>query len=126
MRKSYLVLGVVAVLAVAVSANPPVAAQDGRVQFSLAPGLDYYLWDDNMGIKDDNLLGGRLSADFGKFVSLRGYYLMNDAVKTDLSDAVFEGWSGPAPGDQEFGLKTYGANVSVFRAPALADLPVRE
>ena len=113
MRKSYLVLGVVAVLAVAVSANPPVAAQDGRVQFSLAPGLDYYLWDDNMGLKDDNLLGGRLSADFGKFVSLRGYYLMNDAVKTDLSDAVFEGWSGPAPGDQEFGLKTYGADLEL-------------
>jgi hypothetical protein len=111
MRKSYLVLAVLVAVGAAIVAGRPASAQGDGVRFSLVPGLDYYLWDDNLGLKDDILLGGRLSADLGRLVSLRGYYLMNDAVRTDLSDVVFEGWPGPAPTDQQFGLKTYGADL---------------
>jgi hypothetical protein len=107
--KSFGVFAVIVALCVLVMCLSAVAQGNG-VRISLVPGADYYLWDDYMGLKDNTLYGGRLSADLGRFVSLQGYYLMNDAVKTDLTEVAFENWTDPIV-DQKIGLRNYGADL---------------
>ena len=100
----------VALAALVVAALPAPAQVEG-VRFSLEPGADYYLWDDNMGLKDSPLYGGRLSADLGRFVALQGYYVVNDRVKTDLAKDTFEDWPEPSVVDQKLRVQNYGADL---------------
>lgn len=107
--KSKGAFAVFVVICVLAASLPAVAGTNG-VQFSIVPGADYYLWDDYMSLKDSGLYGGRLSADLGRYFSIQGYYLFNDAVKTDLTKVEFEDWADPIV-DQKINLTNYGADL---------------
>jgi hypothetical protein len=91
----------------AVVATCPAFCWDGEpsIGYSLVPRADYLKWDDHIGLEDAYLYGGEIGANLDRFVSLRGYFLTNSGVATDLARISTQFI------DQDVGLTNYGVGV---------------
>jgi hypothetical protein len=49
-------------------------AQVKDISFTLSPFAEYTWWDDQSGLKDGTLLGGKLGFGFGEYLELRAVY----------------------------------------------------
>jgi hypothetical protein len=96
----------VALLA-AVASACPAACWDGgpSIGYSVVPRADYLRWDNNIGLENAYLYGGELGADLDRLVALRGYFLTNSGVGTDLARISTQFI------DQDIGLTNYGVDV---------------
>jgi hypothetical protein len=81
------------------------------LSLSLAPTIDYVLWDSDLGLRDASMYGGRLSLNFGRIVSLQGHYLTNDKVHTDLGAIHYDGEPIGFSNNQELRVNRYGADL---------------
>ena len=64
----------------------PAPAQVDGVSYTLTPTVNVLRWDGESGLEDTELLGGRLSYNLGRHVSLQGYYMGRNNVETMLSN----------------------------------------
>ena len=97
----------IAALILGVTAALPVHA--GGIEglsYSLTPGVEYMQWNSDIALEDDIFYGGRLGLNFGKFVSLRGFYFGN----TDVEMILPEGAEGD-PGHVD--VANYGADLAL-------------
>lgn len=90
------------------------AAHAQGIAYSVTPTINYLRWDDQLGVSQTYLFGGRLSFDFGSALSLGGYYLTGRDAETD-AEAAFPGM---AYTDGELDLRHYGADVTINLASA--------
>lgn len=92
-------------------AAPIVPAAAQGVTYTLTPTYTVFEWNDKLGIENTELWGGRLAYNFGRYISLQGYYLWRDDVKTSLA-TVSDGNLPPASfTEQELDIRKYGADV---------------
>lgn len=61
-------------------------AQVKDISFTLSPVGEYTWWDDNSGLKDGTLLGGKLGFGFGEYLELRGVYMQSVDLETSFKD----------------------------------------
>lgn len=108
-------------LAVAVLAAAPVAAQVGGVSYTLSPTYNIVRWDEKLGLEDTELYGGRLGMNFGRYFGLQGYYLTRSNVNSEVGKLGFQDGAGAPLLDREFDLENYGADLvlSLSRGPII-------
>jgi len=100
-----------ALLVVLLASAQDALALPRGLSYSLAPTVDYIMWDDELGLEDVALYGGRLSLNFGRLVSLQGHYFTNDKVDTDLRSIRYNGQPIGFDHDQGLGVSRYGADM---------------
>lgn len=81
------------------------------ISYTLTPSYEIVRWGDELGLKDTELWGGRSSINFGKYVSLQGYYMLRDGVRTDLGSVSLADSAGAPLVDQDVDLRNYGTDV---------------
>ncbi|MDQ3605083.1 MAG: hypothetical protein M3418_02680, partial [Gemmatimonadota bacterium] len=94
-------------MAAALLPASPLGAQG--IGYSLTPTVNFLRWDDDLGIRNTYLYGGRLSFDFGPALSLGGYYLTRQGAETDAAAAFPE---TPLP-DRDLDISHFGADVTL-------------
>jgi hypothetical protein len=99
------VAGLVFVAALVVPLTAAYPADGGAITYSVLPRVDYLKWDKDIGLEDAFLYGASLGADLDRFVTLRGYFLTNQEISTDLQHVSVEFI------DQNLRLTNYGADV---------------
>lgn len=104
--------GVLAVaLGLSLMTNGAANALPHGLSISAAPTVDYIMWDDDLGLEDVALYGGRLSLNFGRLVALQGHYFTNDNVDTDLRSIRYDGNEIAFDRDQELRVNRYGGDL---------------
>lgn len=83
------------------------------ISYTLTPSVSYADWDNDFGLEESYFYGGRLSFDFGRFVSLEGFYLTSPNVRTELGRLALRDTLGNPLPEQDIDMQRYGANVIV-------------
>ncbi len=110
LRRGRIAVQFALVVVLLASAHDALAFPRG-LSYSLAPTVDYMMWDDELGLEDVAVYGGRLSLNFGRLVSLQGHYFTNDKVDTDLRNIRYGGQPVGFDHDQRLGVSRYGADM---------------
>ena len=92
--------------------TPPDLAAQG-MRYVAQPGVSWVQWDDALGLADVRLNGGSAGIGFGRYVSLRGYYLTKDQLSTGFESLSFTDPIGSPLGNQNFDLTDYGGELTV-------------
>jgi hypothetical protein len=99
-------------LLVLISLLSPVTARAVEgVSYTLIPTYTWFQWDDELGLEDTELWGGRLGYNFGRHVSLEGYYLGRDDVVTRLGATPIADIPDLDFIEQKVDLRHYGADL---------------
>ena len=61
-------------------------AQVKDISVTLSPAAEYTLWDDNAGLEDGVLLGGKVGFGFGEYIELRATYMQALDLKTNFEN----------------------------------------
>ena len=93
---------------------PPSPANAQQVGYTLTPTFTRAGWHDQFGLEPTTMLGGRLSFDFGPFVSLQSFYKMRNNVSTRLGQTPLRDELGNPLAEQEVDLQHYGADLVVL------------
>jgi len=106
-----------AAIALLLGGMQPTSAHAQGVRFTLSPAAEYHWWDREVGIADGALGGGRVSADFGKLLTLSGYFNTrnNLAVERDSSAARAAGVMQRRRATTD--VTTYGFNLAMRLTP---------
>lgn len=81
---SYLKLSLAALLLLT-AFRPQIAfAQVSGISFSLSPGADYIVFEDNAGLNHDFSFGGSLGMGFGQYLELYANYMYSDRFRTNF------------------------------------------
>ncbi len=70
-------------------------------------------FDDDLGLADADLYGGRVGIDFGRLVGLQGYYMRGTGLDTELSRLELRDNAGAVLRDQPYDLTTWGADLTL-------------
>jgi hypothetical protein len=100
---------ILTLLLFAVIAVPSVHAQELR--YSIAPQAERIQWEDELGLEDANLFGGRFGFTFNKYIGLHGFYLTRSNVRAELSRLPLLDTLGMSLTDQDLDLSMYGADL---------------
>jgi hypothetical protein len=107
LRRALMLVGILSCLPVLASAGGL-----SGLNYSLAPGAEWVLWDSDLGLEDNVLYGGRLSLNFGRYIALRGYYFGNSEIETDFSDLDFGDGVDYSAQEPKVDVTSFGADVS--------------
>lgn len=55
------------------------------ISFTLSPMAEYTWWDEQSGLEDNLLYGGKVGFGFGQYLELNGIYMTNRSMRTDFS-----------------------------------------
>ncbi|UQD55039.1 hypothetical protein [Flavobacterium sp. K5-23] len=92
-------------------------AQVKDISFTLSPFAEYTWWDNQSGLEDGILLGGKLGFSFGEYVELRAIYLQSIDLKTNFDNFGINGFSSSMFNPQDITLTRWGgefkANIGV-------------
>jgi hypothetical protein len=95
------------------------SAQVKNVSFTLSPFAEYTWWDDQSGLENGTLLGGKLGFGFGEYVELRAIYLQSIDLRTNFDKFGIDGFSNSSFNGQDIKLSRWGgefkANIGVGR-----------
>ncbi len=80
----YLKLSLAALLLLAVFRPQTTDAQVSGISFSISPGADYVVFEDNAGLNHDFSLGGSLGMGFGQYIELYANYMYTDRYRTNF------------------------------------------
>jgi len=87
-------------------------AQPEGVSYTLTPTFDVVQWDDEIGLDDTELYGGRLGISFGRMVSLQGFYLARNGVRTRFA-TLDPPLVGEDVVDRKLDVSNYGVDVTL-------------
>lgn len=94
-----------------ISSTSPAHAQIDGLSYSLSPTVEWFRWDSELGLEDAPLYGARLGLNFGQAMSLEGFYLRNDEVRTELDASFFPTIGDARFRNQDLALERYGADL---------------
>ncbi len=104
------VLSLVLASAAGLCAVDSAQAQPEGVSYTFTPTYNLMRWNDEVNLEDTELYGGRLGISFGRMVSLQGFYLMRDDVKTQpLTQLAFP----EAGSTRKLDISNYGVDVTL-------------
>ncbi len=89
----------------------PLAAQELR--YNIAPQGTRIQWDNDLGLKDANLLGGRFGFTFNQYIGLHGFYLTRSNVRAELSRLPLTDSLGSALSDHDVDIRSFGADLRI-------------
>lgn len=89
----------------------PLAAQELR--YNIAPQATRIQWDNDLGLKDANLLGGRFGFTFNQYIGLHGFYLTRSNVRAELSRLPLTDSLGNALSDHDVDIRNFGADLRI-------------
>lgn len=92
-----------------VGVSRPVASQG--ITYTLAPTAASLQWDRDLGLRNHSLYGAQASLDFERLISLQGYYLTNDRIKSAVDKLGLTGNLATQLTNQELNVRSFGANV---------------
>lgn len=87
-----------------------VGAQPEGLSYAITPTYNVLQWDDELGLEDTQLYGGRLAIGFGRLAALQGYYLTRADVGTRLGRLDLPGADEPLT-DRDLDISTYGVDL---------------
>jgi hypothetical protein len=87
-------------------------AQPEGVSYTFTPTYNVVQWSDEIGLDDTELYGGRLGISFGRMVSLQGFYLTRDDVRTRLA-TLDPPLVGEDVADRKLDVSNYGVDVTL-------------
>lgn len=111
-RTNAAMLAVIALVALVSTATAENRRVEG-VSYTLIPTIEALRWDEEMGLKDTELYGGRLGINFGQLLSLQGYYMGRDGVRTDLGASGLLDGAGDPLVDQDLEIRSVGADLVI-------------
>ncbi len=87
----------------------PAIGEAQSVGVTAVPGIQRIEWSDKLAFEDDDMYGGRLALQFGKWVELQPFYFTRDNYGIDSSRAneLF----GPLSAGKQIDMRYYGSNV---------------
>lgn len=88
-------------------------AQVSGISYTISPSVEYTFWDDQAGLEDGFLLGGKLGIGFGEFIELRGVYLQSLNQKTDFSNFGIPNYSDSLFNASEVALSRLGGEMKI-------------
>lgn len=88
-------------------------AQMEDISFTLAPTAEYVWWDDQTGLANDFLYGGKIGFGFGEYLELSGIFQTSNQLQTDFSSFGFENFSNESFEPQDVTLNRYGGELKV-------------
>ncbi|MEL7020779.1 MAG: hypothetical protein AAGK47_04175, partial [Bacteroidota bacterium] len=92
----------------------PVQAQVTGVGYTFSPTGEYVFWDDQAGISDGLLIGGKVGFSFGEYLELRGMYMQGRELTTDFSTFGIENVeSDELVFGRDIDFKRYGGEIKV-------------
>lgn len=98
-------------LSVALLAAQPSDARAQGITYTIAPTGASLQWDRDLGLRNHSLYGAQASLDFERLISLQGYYLTNDGVKSAVDRLGLSGDLATQLKDQQLNVRSFGANV---------------
>jgi len=88
--KSFSISSVLVGLLLSISIQ--LSAQVSGISYTLSPAAEYVFWNDQAGLDDTYLLGGKLGIGFGEFFELRGSYMRSVNLQTNFADFGLAGY----------------------------------
>lgn len=108
-------------LAIMALAETPAVAQVSGVSYTFSPTYEVVRWDEDLGLEDTALYGGRLGMNFGRYLGLQGFYLTRSNVDSEVSKLGLQDHLGTSLIDREFDIENYGASLvlGLSRGPVI-------
>ncbi|WP_418262108.1 hypothetical protein [Flavobacterium faecale] len=78
------------------------------ISFTFSPSAEYTWWDNQAGLKDGTLIGGKLGFGFGEFIELRATYSQSVDLKTNFDDYGISGFSNSMFQPRDINLSRWG------------------
>lgn len=98
--------------AVSLCAVDAAQAQPEGVSYTITPTYNMVQWNDEIGLEDTELYGGRLGISFGRMVALQGFYLTRNDVRTKLAKLDLPDVGSPLA-DRKLDVSNYGVDVTL-------------
>lgn len=92
-------------LSVALLAAQPSDARAQGITYTIAPTGASLQWDRDLGLRNHSLYGAQASLDFERLISLQGYYLTNDGVKSAVDRLGLSGDLATQLKDQQLNVR---------------------
>lgn len=93
-------------------ANSAIAQVSG-IGYTLSPTAEYVSWNDQAGLEDGLLIGGKVGFSFGEFLELRGVYFQDLDTKTDFSNFGIKDFDPESFVARDVDFKRYGGELKV-------------
>lgn len=88
-------------------------AQVEDISFTLTPTAEYVWWDDQSGLANDFLYGGKVGFGFGEYLELSGVFQTSSNLETDFSSFGLPNYSNQTFEVQDVTLLRYGGELKV-------------
>ncbi|HFC00632.1 MAG TPA: hypothetical protein ENJ53_07490, partial [Phaeodactylibacter sp.] len=89
------------------------SAQVSGISYTLSPSAEYTKWDNQAGLEDGFLLGGKLGFSFGEFLELRGNYMQSIDLKTNFADYGIPSFTDSLLTPRNVNLIRYGGELKL-------------
>jgi len=86
-------------------------AQVKGISYTFSPSVEYNFWDDQAGLEDGVLIGGKIGIGFGEFFEFRGSYFQDLDLMRNFENYGFDNFEGANLAESEVDLKRYGAEI---------------
>ncbi|WPR71481.1 hypothetical protein SLW70_16330 [Flavobacterium sp. NG2] len=83
-------------------------AQVKDISFTLSPFAEYNWWDNQSGLEDAFLFGGKLGFGFGEYIELRAIYAQSNDLKTNFDNYGISGYNTANFNPQSVKLTRWG------------------
>jgi hypothetical protein len=87
------------------------SAQVRGISYTFSPTVEYTVWDDQAGLDDGLLLGGKIGIGFGEFFEFRGSYFQDLDIERNFEDYGFENFDNVTFEDSEIDIIRYGGEI---------------
>ena len=94
-------------------ATATLSAQVKGLSYTVAPALNYTFFDNESGIDDGLMYGGRLGLGFGEFVELRALYMRDLSSQTLFDDLGLDNRDVTIFNDRDVDLVQYGGEMKL-------------
>jgi len=81
------------------------------ISYTFAPTVEYNFWDDQSGLEDGLLIGGKVGIGFGEFFEFRGSYFQDLNINRSFENYNFENFENPTLVEREVDIIRYGGEI---------------
>lgn len=96
-------------------------AQVKDISFTFSPIAEYVWWDNQAGLGDDFLFGGKVGFGFGEYLELSGVFMTSEGMQTDFSSFGFSDFDAANFQQQDLRLTRWGGEAKInFSSAAIS------
>ncbi len=88
-------------------------AQVKDISFTFSPIAEYVWWDNQAGLGDDFLFGGKVGFGFGEYLELSGVFMTSEGMQTDFSSFGFSDFDAANFQQQDLRLTRWGGEAKI-------------